>query len=107
MSPIIITDKEEFQEIIRNSVREVLKAEKQPHPQKEEKKYLTVTEAAEYTGNAVPTMYALSAARKITSYKPNKNLLFLKVDLDKYILQGRRKSIQEIEEDIERRENNG
>lgn len=102
MSQIIVTSKEELQEIVKLSVQEALKVANLSSPSKEEKKYLSVSEAAKYLGSAISTIYALCADDKITYHKPAKNLLFLKSDLDKFVSASRFRSKKDIIADLER-----
>lgn len=105
MQKIVITSLEELKELIQTTVQNELGKQKHIQPGSQEKKYLNVSEAAKYVGVAKQTLYAFSAKGSIASIKRAKHLLFLKEDLDNWLMEGKRKSISEIEAEIERREN--
>lgn len=105
MQKIIITSPEELKELIQTTVQNELGKQPKESPELQEKKYLNVSEAAKYVGVAKQTLYAFSAKGSIPSIKRAKHLLFLKEDLDTWLMEGKRKSISEIKRDIERREN--
>ncbi len=102
MQKIIITSPEELKELIQTTVQNELGKQKNNQPSNQEKKYLNVSEAAEYVGVAKQTLYAFSAKGDIPSIKRAKHLLFLVEDLDNWLMEGKRKSNSEIKADIER-----
>ncbi|WP_421811064.1 helix-turn-helix transcriptional regulator [Flagellimonas sp.] len=59
-----------------------------------EKNILNLKEACEYTGFSKSHLYKLTHYRKIDHYKPNgKNIFFKKVDLENYMLKGKREAM--------------
>jgi excisionase family DNA binding protein len=60
-----------------------------------------ITEAAKYLMLAKPTVYRMVAKRKIIHYKRGKRLYFRKNDLDVWINKGRRKTLDEINEEAD------
>jgi len=60
------------------------------------KGYLTLPQAADYLGLSVSSMYRLTGQSKIRCYKPGKQKMFLKKDLDEYVNAGVRQTEQEI-----------
>jgi excisionase family DNA binding protein len=58
-----------------------------------EKKFLTISEAACYLNVSVSCMYKKTYKREISFYKPGKKIIyFLKEDLDSYVLNGKQSS---------------
>ena len=55
-------------------------------------KYLTIDEAAAYVHLSKSTIYGLTSARTIPFIKRGKGLLFIKSELDEWMLQGKKKS---------------
>ncbi|MER3318884.1 MAG: helix-turn-helix domain-containing protein [Allomuricauda sp.] len=67
-----------------------------------EKNILNLKEACEYTGFSKSHLYKLTHYRKIDHYKPNgKNIFFKKVDLEAYMLKGKREAVPASETDTE------
>lgn len=63
---------------------------------KEVTPYMTIEEACEYLHLAKPTLYKKVHHQEIPHYKRGKRLYFLRKDLDKHLLLGKRKSIDEL-----------
>lgn len=62
------------------------------------KKYLTIVEAAMYTGRTVRFMYGLNTRREIPYYKPNgKEVYYDKKDLDNWMSKNKVASQEEME----------
>lgn len=64
------------------------------------KEILTVSEAAEFTGLAKQTLYAFTSQRTIPHFKRGKNILFKRSELEIWMLQNRRKTVREIEQEV-------
>ncbi len=60
--------------------------------------FLTVPEAAKYLGLAIQTIYGLVSRREIPHSKKGNRLYFDKSDINTWVNQGRRKTIDEINE---------
>lgn len=60
-----------------------------------------ITAAAKYLLLSKFTMYGLVSKRAIIHYKKGKRLYFRKTDLDKWINNGRRKTLDEINEEAD------
>jgi excisionase family DNA binding protein len=76
--------KEELESLIRKTVSEellkhVLKGNES------EKKNLTIREAAEYLNLSYHTLYTYTRKGGIPFHKPGKNIIFKRVELDKWI----------------------
>lgn len=62
----------------------------------------TAPEAAAYIKKALPTLYTYTSQRKIKHIKSGKTLLFLTSDLDEFLNSGRRKTADEMANDMRR-----
>ncbi|CAG5074545.1 hypothetical protein DYBT9623_05232 [Dyadobacter sp. CECT 9623] len=62
-------------------------------------KFVNITEAAQILELAVPTVYNLVSAGRIPVMKKSKRLYFSRKELLDYIRTGRRKTIEEIEDE--------
>ena len=77
-----------------------LLAQQQPAaPAATAKEILTVAEAAEFTGLAKQTLYAFTSQRTVPHFKRGKNILFKRSELEVWMLQNRRKTVREIEQE--------
>jgi excisionase family DNA binding protein len=64
-----------------------------------ENEYVTIKQAAEILTLSIPSIYALVHRRAIPSYKQGKRLYFSRQELNAWISKGRRKTIEEIEQE--------
>lgn len=64
MKIVYIAEKEELEELIRESVRQEMEVLIKNMNQKPGPERLTLTEAAQFLGSKKPTMYGLNSARK-------------------------------------------
>ena len=65
-----------------------------------QKKVLNFDEVCDYTGISKSYLYKLTSQNKIPFSKPNGKVIFFeKVELDKWLLLNRQKTIKEIQED--------
>lgn len=60
---------------------------------------LTIQEAAEFLSLTVPTMYCKVSKGELSYMKRSKRLYFSRIELMKYIKEGRKKSNAEIEQE--------
>ncbi|MFN3849409.1 MAG: helix-turn-helix domain-containing protein [Spirosomataceae bacterium] len=58
--------------------------------------YLTIEQVASYTKLAKQTIYALTSRREIPFVKKSKKLLFIKSDIDNWLIAGRRSTKKNI-----------
>lgn len=77
-------------------IEEILKNQAQPEPDR----LLTLPELAELLDLAAPTIYGLVSRREIPHTKKGKRLYFLKSEIDAWLSQGRRKTIDEMKAEI-------
>lgn len=96
MDKIILTTKAELEEIIQSAVRLALKGAQSQIEIKPKSVYFSVNEAADYVQLAVQTIYQLTSSRSIPFIKKGKKLYFLQESLDLWLLEGKRKSKNEL-----------
>ena len=58
---------------------------------------MTIKDVANYLNLSIPTIYGYTAKKNIPHYKRGKKLYFDKNDIDEWILEGRQKTIRDIE----------
>jgi len=63
----------------------------------EPEKPINVQEASAFLEIPVNTIYGLTSTWKIPFYKPGKNLLFYKSELNEWVKAGRQKTVSEIQ----------
>jgi excisionase family DNA binding protein len=89
---------------LTNEVRELkrLLIDKQENtPTDQAEKLLSIQEAAEFLNLSVPTIYSKVSRNEIPYLKRTKRLYFSSVELMKYLKEGRKKSIAEIEQEAD------
>jgi excisionase family DNA binding protein len=100
MDKLILTTEEELKNLIIISVQAALDQRAVSTQFDNEKrlgaKYLTVSEAAQYLNLAKQTLYGFTSSRTIPFIKRAKRLLFTKEDLDAWLAQGKKQSVQEL-----------
>lgn len=87
MKIVYIAEKEELEELIRESVRKEMEVLIKNMNQKTVPERLTLVEAAQYLGIKKPTMYGLTSARKIPFYKFGRGIFFYRKELDDWIAE--------------------
>lgn len=100
---IVQLDSEQLSNLIKSSVRKVLK-ETPPQtvePFDQPEQLLTIQEAADFLTLTVPTMYSKVSKGELPVMKRSKRLYFSRTELLEYLKQGRKKSNAEIEEEAE------
>ncbi len=85
MKIVYIAEKEELEELIRESVRKEMEVLIKNMNQKTVPERLTLVEAAQYLGIKKPTMYGLTSARKIPFYKFGRGIFFYRKELDDWL----------------------
>jgi excisionase family DNA binding protein len=68
--------------------------------QPESEKWLTLPEVAKYLDLAHQTIYGLVSRREIPHIHRGKKLYFRKSEIDTWLSQGRRKTVEELKEEI-------
>ena len=100
MEKLILTTQEELCSLIEGSVRNAMlrfhPAEHSEYDTKNASRYLTISEAATYLNLAKQTLYGFTSNRSIPFIKRAKRLLFQKSDLDSWLAQGKKPSVEQI-----------
>lgn len=102
MTKMIITTPEELQQLVTEAVQQALQSSSliNPTSSANERKYLTVSEAAEYLNLAKQTVYGFTSSREIPFIKRAKRLLFTKSDLDAWLAEGKKRSVRQMQVSI-------
>ncbi|MGN5953720.1 helix-turn-helix domain-containing protein [Sphingobacterium lactis] len=69
------------------------------NPPIEEDTIFTVKEASSYLGYTVKSIYVKASARQLPHHKKMGRLFFSKLELDEFIKKGKRKTLEEIQEE--------
>lgn len=85
MKIVYIAEKEELEELVRESVRQEIGAFLKSMNQKTTPDRLTLSEAAQYIGVKRSTMYKLTSARKIPFYKLGRGIFFYTKELNDWL----------------------
>ncbi len=98
MSDLIIATKEDLENLIQASVRKIFseQTKQEPIQQEAEDKFLNIKEASQYLSLAEQTIYGYTSKGLIPFIKRGKRVLFLKSDLENWLMQGRKMSIEEL-----------
>jgi len=99
MKIVYIAEKEELQELIKESIHEEIETFLKGLKQKTIPERLSLVEAAHYLGVSKSTMYQYTHARKIPYYKFGRSIFFYTKDIDSCLKENsiRHKSHNEIE----------
>lgn len=98
MTKIIVLSATELEDIIQHSVRtvlsEFLKYDKHTI------EFLSVEETAKFLNLSVTTIYGLTSKNQIPFIKKSKRLYFKKSELEDWLVKGRRKTMDEINQEV-------
>lgn len=102
MTTEIITslNQNEFKQLMKSCLEEVLGESKTPNTDCTTNKLLTVSEAAEFMNLATQTLYGYTSKRLIPFVKRGKKLYFQKEELEKWLLEGKKLTKAEIESNV-------
>ena len=78
-------------------IEELLRNQSSQEP---DERMFTVPEVAEYLHLSVPSIYRLTSQRGIPHTRKGKKLYFLKSEINVWLSQGRRKTIDELQAEI-------
>lgn len=101
MQEIIITTKGELENLINSSVRKALGDKTVQYANSEQDKIISIEEAMVFLNLAKQTLYGFTSKNVIPYIKRGKKLYFRKSDLQKWLLEGKRKSRAEIIKELE------
>lgn len=100
MEPVTLTSYSNaaFEHLILNTVLKALSlASSSP---KMEESYLDIAQAASFLRIPKSTLYSYTSKRLIPFYKRGKRLTFRQTDLEQWLLEGKKKSVAEIEDEL-------
>jgi len=100
---IILTTKAELESLIEVTIRKVLSDKKvsSEHKEYDHSKLLSLKEASEFLKLAPQTIYGFTSKRIIPFRKRGKKLYFKQMDLEKWIEEGKKKSISELKKEAD------
>lgn len=102
MSNVILITPVELETLIQQTLRKVLSEHSGSKQEKEQEKFLNIEQAAEFLGLAVQTLYGYTSKGIIPFIKRGKSVRFLKSDLEKWLKEGRKLTIEEMKEKLKR-----
>ena len=102
MREIIVTSKEELENIINSSVRKAINEQKITSDHPTQDKILSIQEATIFLNLAKQTLYGFTSRNEIPFIKRGKKLYFQKSDLENWLLVGKRKSNSEILKELDK-----
>jgi excisionase family DNA binding protein len=102
MEKLILTQlsQEELKKLIKESVREVLDEDKKNDPHTTPY-LLNIEQAAAFLQISVQTIYGYTSKRMIPFIKRGKKVLFVRADLEKWFMEGKKKSVAEMKQEID------
>ncbi len=92
MTKIIVTTKDELQEIIHESVKSAISEQNTQQQSEEPDKMMSLKEAAIFLNLAQQTVYGFTSKQQIPFIKKGKKLYFRKSELEKWLMEGNIKS---------------
>jgi excisionase family DNA binding protein len=102
MTQIIVTSKDELEDLIHKSVRRILSENGKQTTQTEQDKILTIQQASKYLNLAPQTLYGFTSKNEIPFIKKGKKLYFLRSELENWLMEGNRKSRSQIEREMQK-----
>lgn len=90
----------EFRNLLKNCITESLQEKEADNIKDDKCKIFTINEAAQYLNLARQTLYGFTSNRTIPFIKKGKKLYFKKSDLEKWLSDGRKKTLDELNADI-------
>ena len=88
MIKIIVTTKDELQEIIHESVKSAITEQSTQQQSEEPDKIMSLKEAASFLNLAQQTVYGFTSKQQIPFIKKGKKLYFRKSELEKWLMEG-------------------
>lgn len=102
MSNIILTTTDELESLIQQSLRKILNECTGSKQEKEKEKFMSIQEASDFLDRSVQTLYGYTSRGTIPFIKKGKGIRFLKSDLEKWLMEGRKLTIEEMKEKFAR-----
>ena len=88
MTKIIVTTKDELQEIIHESIKSAISEQNSQQQMDEPDRILSLKETATFLNLAQQTVYGFTSKQQIPFIKKGKKLYFKKSELEKWLLGG-------------------
>ena len=88
MTKIIVTTKDELQEIIHESIKSAISEQNSQQQSEEPDRILSLKETATFLNLAQQTVYGFTSKQQIPFVKKGKKLYFRKSELEKWLLGG-------------------
>ena len=96
MTQVIVTSRDELENIILLSVRKVLFEHENSDREQDQDKIFSIKEACIFLNLAQQTLYGFTSRREIPFIKRGKKLYFRKSELKNWLFEGKKKSKTEI-----------
>lgn len=100
MTQVILTSKDELENLIQTSIRKVLGEQGKQNSNNEQDKIFSVKEAAAFLNLATQTLYGFTSKREIPFIKRGKKLYFRKSELESWLMEGKKRSKFQIEKSL-------
>src|ERR1035438_4707617 len=96
MSQVNVTSKDELENLIQIAIRKAFGEFRNQNPEENQDKIFSIKEASSFLNLAQQTLYGFTSKRAIPFLKRGKKLYFKKIELENWLLEGKRKSKDEI-----------
>lgn len=98
MEKLILVTQGELESLIHTTVRKAIS--EQPERQaNQQDTILSVEQASKYLNLAKQTLYGFTSKNEIPFFKRGKKLYFKKSDLEQWLLEGKQKTLKEIQQE--------
>lgn len=98
MEKIIVTTQDELESLIQTTVRKVI-SEHSDNAKEPQDAILSIEQASQFLNLAKQTIYGFTSKNEIPFIKRGKKLYFRKSDLESWLLEGKRKTLKDIQQD--------
>ena len=99
MTHVVVTSKDELEDLIQNSLRKVF-GEQQGNQKQEQDEIFSVKQAAAFLNLAQQTIYGFTSKREIPFIKRGKKLYFRKSELKSWLMEGKKRSRSQLEREL-------
>lgn len=98
MTTVLLATANELQDLVRTVIRQEISGLSAFQP--ENKKYLTIEEAAEFLKIPKSTLYQFTSQRLIPHTKSGRRVMFMLAELEGWLVSRRKATRQEIENEV-------
>ena len=99
MNTVIVTTPDQLEQLIDSSIRKALQ-EQTSQADNLTSEILTIEQASHFLNLAVQTIYGFTAKYEIPFFKRGKKLYFRKSELEAWINEGRKKTVNQIKAEL-------